>query len=327
MNLRRCVLPPTRQYSCTVAVTTYPAPCDWKHQTWWEQHAAAPCRRRGVKDAATTYPPPPRLEAPTMVKETRVSQPPILHRACPPHSEWPPQDVKMTMRANRNASSPLLAHREMLPHVGTGPPQAARTLRNTPHSATCVSPDVVISERGESLRSELQPSRNRLLPAALAITAAGAQRSGTALPSFPPRGLPANQALRVARAIDSFQRTLEIAFSGAKRTALQKVASVPLGVKSSRRKVIRHLSRLALSLQPAQQRLAATLPAKSPARDLHIPLIAFLVKKLGYEDTALPSDLVNGVNITGEIPASRVLAKRITPAQRRIATLRNGLKT
>ena len=233
----------------------------------------------------------------------------------------------MTMRANRNASSPLLAHREMLPHVGTGPPQAARTLRNTPHSATCVSPDVVISERGESLRSELQPSRNRLLPAALAITAAGAQRSGTALPSFPPRGLPANQALRVARAIDSFQRTLEIAFSGAKRTALQKVASVPLGVKSSRRKVIRHLSRLALSLQPAQQRLAATLPAKSPARDLHIPLIAFLVKKLGYEDTALPSDLVNGVNITGEIPASRVLAKRITPAQRRIATLRNGLKT
>ena len=233
----------------------------------------------------------------------------------------------MTGRTNRNASLPLPAQREMLPHAGTRLPQEAHTLRNSPHLTTCVSPDVVISEWEESRRSELQPSRNRLLPAVLATTEAGAQRPGTALPSFLPRGLPANQALRVARAVGPFQRTMEIAFSGVKRTTLQKVASDPVEVKSSRRMVIRHLSRLSLSLQPAQQRLAAPLPAKSPARKLHIPLIAFLVKKLGYEDTALPTDLVNGMNITGEIPASLVLAKRITPAQRRIATLRNWMKT
>ena len=60
---------------------------------------------------------------------------------------------------------------------------------------------------------------------------------------------------------------------------------------------------------------------------MRIPLIAFLVNKLGYEDHALPIDLLKGMNIAGEIPASRVLARRVAPAQRRLAALRNWLKT
>ena len=154
----------------------------------------------------------------------------------------------------------------------------------------------------KTVRSEFEPSRERLLPAVLATTAAGAQRSGPALPSFLPLGISTERAIEIAQLIDPSHRTLELAFSLDNRRVIEKVASSPNDVEKNRRKVIRQLTLLAGTLQPAQQRLAATFPRKSQERKLHIPLIAFLANRLGYEDENLPIDLAKGVNITGEIP-------------------------
>ena len=133
----------------------------------------------------------------------------------------------------------------------------------------------IIEEWEQELRSNFQPSRRRPLYGILASTASGAQRAGSALPRFLPRGLSAEQALDVALLIGPFQRTLELAFSVENRIAIHKGASSPKDVKASRHKVIRHLTALAHAPQPARQRLAATLPTKSPARNLHIPSVAF----------------------------------------------------
>ena len=64
---------------------------------------------------------------------------------------------------------------------------------------------------------------------------------------------------------------------------------------------------------------------KSPARLIRIPLIAFLVSKLNYIDKALHRDLAHGVEITGVIPKSNVLAPRPTAALKRFAPPRSGL--
>ena len=66
---------------------------------------------------------------------------------------------------------------------------------------------------GTEVKQRPQPSRRRHLPAILATTDAGAQRSGATLPSFLPRGLTPVMALEVARNIDPFQRALDLASS------------------------------------------------------------------------------------------------------------------
>ena len=52
------------------------------------------------------------------------------------------------------------------------------------------------------------------------------------------------------------------------------------------------------------------MPEGSPTRELHLPLISFLVRGLNYADTALVTDLTRGMSITGEVPATNALRPR-----------------
>ena len=186
---------------------------------------------------------------------------------------------------------------------------------------------IVISDWEQGLSDGFQPSRQRRLPAILATTAAGAQRSGATLPSFLPRGLTPCMALEVARNIGPFQRALDLASSPQDKCNFRRIDEPPKVVQTNRHRAIRGLTSLAVKSKPLQAKLQGKLNPLAPARCLHIPLIAFLVSKLGYPDKKLPSDLTKGVEIAGDIAPSRVLAPLITPETRKFPSIRNGLRT
>ena len=184
---------------------------------------------------------------------------------------------------------------------------------------------IIINDWDLAIRTGFQPSRLRHLPAVLNTTSDGAQRSGTSIPIFLPRGITPAQALEIATTIDPFDRALDLALTKRDRSNYWRVTHEPKVAKSGRRKVIRELTKLADKLRPLQVRLQNTPKPSAPARLLHIPLITFLVKKLNYPDTALPSDLTRGMKITGAIAKSNVLAARTTPASKKLHNLRTGL--
>ena len=186
---------------------------------------------------------------------------------------------------------------------------------------------MVIGGWGRNLRNGFRPSRQRYLQAIISTTASGAQSSGATLPTFLQRGLTPDQALQIARTIDPSQWTLDLAFSQENKRNFQWIADDPKVAKSKRHLEIRELTKLEAKLKPLQVKLGGTLNPQSPARSLRIPLIAFLDTKLCYADKSLPSDLTDGVSITGTIAPSQVLAHRSTPATERFATLKKGLKT
>ena len=301
----------------------------------------------GLNGCGRNLPVPTRSDAPAMVTPgVRFVAPPDRFISCDrncPGPSWPDAPA-MVLPETRIlppdrcgapvplAIEPSFHSRQPVPVSlstpdGEEPRVVVDKKTNTVPPSEQISSDLLIHEWEQTLRSGFEPLRQRSLPGVLATAATGAQRAGSALPSFLPRWLSTDQSLEVAQLIGPFRRTLELAFSVGNRNTVEKIASSPKDAKASRRKAIRQLTALAGVLQPARQRLAATLPMKSPARNLHIPLIAFLVNKLGYDDKLLPVDLVKGMNITGEIPTSRVLAKRITPALKRLKTLRAGLRT
>ena len=175
------------------------------------------------------------------------------------------------------------------------------------------------------MRNNAQPSRMRHLPAIIATTAAGVQRSGAALPGFLHRWLTPPAALEIARSIDPYNRLLENHCDPTTRGSARMVSTQPKLVKTNRHRAIRLLTNLAHRLQPNQLRLAKVLGKKSPARRLNIFLIDFLVAKLNYSDTTLPDDLTSGVEIAGEIPTAVVLPIRVTPAAKKLTTLKKGL--
>ena len=195
----------------------------------------------------------------------------------------------------------------------------------TIQSIETISSEIVINEWEQSLCNNFQPSRLRHLPSIIATTAAGVQRSGAATPGFLPRGLTPSTALEIARPIDPYNRLLKNHFAPTARGSSRMLPTKPKLVKTTRRRAIRLLTHLAHRLQPNQRRLDGVLDKKSPARRLNIPLIAFLVAKLGYTDTTLPTDLTKGVKIDGEIPASDGIPSRVTSALRNLNPLNEGV--
>ena len=90
--------------------------------------------------------------------------------------------------------------------------------------------------------------------------------------------------------------------------------------------MIRELTRVDPKLEPLQEKIAQTLNPNSPARSLRVPLIEFLAKNLHYNDKSSPNDLAKGMQITGAIAPSHVLARRVAPTTKRSAALQKGLK-
>ena len=133
-------------------------------------------------------------------------------------------------------------------------------------------------------------------------------------------------ALEVARNIGPPRRALDLASSPQEKRNYKRIADRPRDVKANRRRVIRELTSISAKLKPLQVKLQDELNPLAPARGLHLPLIAFLVDKLGYPDKSPPPDFTNGVGITGAIAPSRVLAPSDTPATKKFASIRSGLR-
>ena len=115
-------------------------------------------------------------------------------------------------------------------------------------------------------------------------------------------GLSADQALDIAQTIVPFQRTIDLSFSKENRSNLGTIARPPKVVKTSKRNVIRELTKLAFRIRQGHQRPAETMGEKPPTKHLGEPLIARLAKKLSYGGRPIPRDLAKGANITGETP-------------------------
>lgn len=133
-------------------------------------------------------------------------------------------------------------------------------------------------------------------------------------------------ALEVAGNIDPFQRALDLAPSPKDKRNFRRIAGRPEAVKANRHRVVRGLTSLDAKSEPLQVKIQGKLNPLSPARGHRIPLIAFLAHNLGYPYKSLPSDLTNGVKITGATTPSRALALLITPETRQLPALRSCLR-
>ena len=188
-----------------------------------------------------------------------------------------------------------------------------------------VSAQMTILEWDGVIRLGFQPPRNRRIQSALSSTAATSQRSGVALPCFIPRGVNSSTALQIATQIDPFDRVLNAALSARSRNTIRRTSLNTCTVKTMRRKTIRRLKWVSPELQPIRERLAASLPVRTPARKLNIPLVMFLTRHLDYPDKQLPIDLAKGMDIIGNIPPSRALRKRTTTPTTNMTRLKTNL--
>ena len=122
-------------------------------------------------------------------------------------------------------------------------------------------------------------------------------------------------ALQIAAQLGPFERALNAALPVRSRSTIRRKTINACTVKTQRLKSIRHLKWVSLALRPLRERVAASLPVRTPARKLNIPLIMFLIHHLDYPDKQSPIDWAKGMDIVDNIPPSRALTQRdMTPA-------------
>ena len=177
------------------------------------------------------------------------------------------------------------------------------------------------------LRNDFTPSRCRFLPAIIATSAAAAQQSVEALPSFIPPGVSPEESLTIERTSAPFGRVPDKEFALHMMGLLTKVTEQQKLVKTSKRNLIMRLTSLAGQLRHLLTKLDSAVEPRAPVRSHNIPLISFLAQQLDYGDEELPRDLTKGVGITGPTPPTNVLACRRTPATTRLKALPMGLRT
>ena len=127
-------------------------------------------------------------EVPALPPSPR-NTPPVRPNVLPSHAKLPPQIVMVEVFESRPSH----------PSNAKLPPRGVNTkVCETPTHGPFFS-RIVIDDWGRNLRNGFQPSRQQYLPAIIFTTAAGAQRSGSSLPTFLPRGLTPDQALQIAQ--------------------------------------------------------------------------------------------------------------------------------
>ena len=141
--------------------------------------------------------------------------------------------------------------------------------------------------------------------------ASGVQPGGAALPSLV-RGECSTPAEHVAAASGVFpvSELLVAALSDVERAGLPRCVRAPLEVVASRASALDLFRSWADKLEGNRQEWADSMPAGSPARALHMSLIAFLARGINHDDTDLVKDLTRGMDITGEIPKTNVFRER-----------------
>ena len=223
----------TPQYKTPVAPTECPRPIGRPGDNLTRELSESPLQRR----------------APT--KETKVNESTV------------PEGAQVSSRIINNdcggtPQQQLISDVPTTEH--TTPSRAAKRKLFTLHTNSPASPRIIINDWERSLRTGLQPSRIRHLPAIINTTEAGAQRSGTPLPSFLPRGKTPTQAPEIARTIDPFDRALDLALSNRDRRNYRRVTTAPNVTKSNRHKVVRALTHIADKLRPLQEQLQSVIP-------------------------------------------------------------------
>ena len=185
---------------------------------------------------------------------------------------------------------------------------------------------LAVAEWGRCLRGEFIPSRNRHKPSVVDSGAAFVQRKGDSFPCLIPENSTQDDALRMARGLNPFERLLGNALSPAEQACVLYNCQNPNEAKRHRHRAIRHLEALSVSLNPAQERVGGKLADSAPARKLHIPLICALAKHLSYPDTSLMADLVRGMPIVGDIPLTGALPKKETPATMSLRDVKGAVR-
>ena len=95
----------------------------------------------------------------------------------------------------------------------------------------------------------------------------------------------------------------------------------------NRKLITRQIEHISESMEPLNERLKKTLPADSPARKLNLALIQYLSDFVHSPDKRIVQDLIEGMPLTGEIPASGSLAPGRKDAKISLQELINTVKS
>ena len=141
-----------------------------------------------------------------------------------------------------------------------------------------------------------------------------------------PRGVSPEDSLLIANRIGPFDRALNTASPLRSRNTIRRVAQDASLVKTHRRKVTRHRINVSRKLEPLRVRLNGNLPDSSPARTQNMPVIKLLARRMDYPYLKLPSGLIRGVDITGDIPPKNALTRRYSQPSTNARRIKQGLR-
>ena len=155
------------------------------------------------------------------------------------------------------------------------------------------------------------PSKKRCVFRNAIAGSTGNQLSGSALPSLIlGEWSSPSEHVRAAKTVNPFADLINATLSQQDKAIAYRCARKPEETIQNRPNAVAILAATAYRLGPARSRWIATLPDKSPAAEIHFPLIHLLAVTLEYPDTMLVRDLSNGMPIAGPIPSTPGLTSR-----------------
>ena len=107
---------------------------------------------------------------------------------------------------------------------------------------------------------------------------------------------------------------LDRATSILEKQSLERCATAPDQVLARRFAAKATLSEAARTLEPQRADWAKQLPPNSPAKNLHFPLILWVMNTIEFDDKELVNDLFKGMPIAGAIDPVPTLTERQTTA-------------
>ena len=160
----------------------------------------------------------------------------------------------------------------------------------------------------------------------LFMAATGVQPKGSALPSLLPARILGkcehagfSCRLNPARALP---RSSVPTFA---RNASARMAAYPDLVLRERGSALIAIRGWAAKFQPLTTRWRARIPSDHPSGHMHLALIDFFCKKLGYPEESLAADLPQGMPLVGIAPAAGVFHARVRSAVLEYGAWREGL--
>ena len=170
------------------------------------------------------------------------------------------------------------------------------------------------------------PTRKRNLTGVVASAAAMSQPSGGAVPALiPDTAKSIGEHAKLAQPANPFSILSERVTPDRTRGISARVATRPAELTAHWPMALAWLIHASGRLEPQRAAWRALLPVGSPSRGVNFPLIHLLARALMYEDDSFLHDLMAGMPIAGEVPATGVPVPRLRVATNTADRRRAGM--